>query len=116
VSEFFRKDGWQVVVEIAPSQSELCRAAQNEWFDLIGFSVGLVQQLDNLPDLIRRVKLASRNPNTPVLLGGPAFASIEVDAHRLGANAICVDPREGLKLAAALVDPTKRTEAVFCRT
>ena len=116
VSEFFRKDGWQVVVEIAPSQSELCRAAQNEWFDLIGFSVGLVEQLDNLPDLIRRVKLASRNPNTPVLLGGPAFASIEVDAHRLGANAICVDPREGLKLAAALVDPTRRTEAVFCRT
>ncbi len=110
VSEFFRKDGWQVVVEIAPSQIELCRAAQNEWFDLVGFSVGLVEQLDQLPDLIRRVKQASRNPNTPVLLGGPAFINNAIEAPRLGANAICVDPLEGLKMAAALVDPTKRQE------
>ena len=110
VSEFFRKDGWQVVVEIAPTQIALCHAAQNEWFDLIGLSVGLVEQLEQLPDLIGRVKQSSRNPNTPVLLGGPAFGSVEADAQRFGANAICVDPREGLKLAAALVDPTKLTD------
>jgi hypothetical protein len=63
-----------------------------------------------LPDLIRRVKQASRNPNTPVLLGGPVFINKAIDAPRLGANAICVDPLEGLKMAAALVDPTKLQE------
>lgn len=107
VGQFFRKDGWQVVVEIAPSPTELCHAAQNEWFDLIGFSVALVEQLDGIAELIRRVKEASRNPNTPVLLGGPAFISAPGDAHHFGANAICIDPREGLRLACDLLGAMK---------
>ncbi len=108
VSEFFRKDGWQVVVEIAPSLTELCHAAHNEWFDLIGFSVGLVEQIDTLPDLITRVRQASRNPNTQVLLGGPAFLLKPSQAQSLGAGAICLDPKEGLQMANALVNPGKQ--------
>jgi methanogenic corrinoid protein MtbC1 len=112
VSEFFRKDGWQVVVEIAPSQVELCHAVQNEWFDLVGLSVGLVEQISGLPDLIRTVKKASRNPETPILLGGPAFVGKEFNAQDLGASCICVDPRQGLNMAATLVNPTKLPQAV----
>jgi len=111
VSEFFRKDGWQVVVEIAPSLTELCHAAHNEWFDLIGFSVGLVEQIDTLPDLITRVRQASRNPNTQVLLGGPAFLLKPLQAQSLGAGAICLDPKEGLQMANSLVNQGKQQGA-----
>jgi methanogenic corrinoid protein MtbC1 len=109
VSEFFRKEGWQVVVEIANTEKEIFQAAANEWFDLIGLSVGLVEQIPTLGGLIGRMKKASRNPETPVLLGGPAFFSSDATAQSLGANGISLDALHGLKLASALVDPLKRS-------
>ncbi len=101
VSEFFRKAGWQVVLEVSPSHTELCHAVQNEWFDLVGLSVALDSQLDVLSGFVDSLKAASRNPTTPVLLGGPVFS---IGAHRaetFGAQAICVDARDCVKLALA---------------
>jgi methanogenic corrinoid protein MtbC1 len=109
VSEFFRKEGWQVVVEIANTEKEIFQAAANEWFDLIGLSVGLVEQIPTLPALIKRLKKSSRNPETPVLLGGPAFFSSDATPESLGASGISTDALQGLKLACALVDPLKRS-------
>jgi methanogenic corrinoid protein MtbC1 len=108
VSEFFRKDGWQVVVEIANTEREVLQASANEWFDLIGLSVGIVEQIPTLGDLINRVKKSSRNPDTPVILGGPAFLNTSVSAESLGASGISSDAIQGLKLASALVDLLKR--------
>lgn len=105
VSEFFRKDGWQVVVEIATTATELHRAVKNEWFDLIGLSVALTDQLSTLPVLIANLKQNSRNPKTPVLLGGSAFAGDVPNARSLGADGISTDALDGLQLAALLVQP-----------
>jgi len=104
VSEFFRKDGWQVVVEISTTQGELCTTAKNEWFDLIGLSVGLTQQVDSLPELITNLKKVSRNSRIPVLLGGPAFLSTACSAASLGADGITTDALEGVQIASLLVD------------
>ena len=104
VSEFFRKSGWQVVVEIANTPSELYAAAKNEWFDLIGLSVGLTQQLDGLLELVTTLKKRSRNPKIPVLLGGPAFLTNAVSAQSLGADAVTTDALEGVQIASLLVD------------
>lgn len=103
VSEFFRKAGWQVVLEVSASSAELCRAVRNEWFDLVGLSVGLDGQLRMLPALVAELKAASRNPVTPVLLGGPVFSLREERAESLGAQAICLDARESVRLAAAML-------------
>ncbi len=103
VSEFFRKAGWQVVLEVSPSRAELCRAVGNEWFDLIGLSVGLESQLADLPALVGTLRAASRNPQPPVMLGGPVFLLNELDAAQFGAQAICRDARESLGMAASLV-------------
>jgi methanogenic corrinoid protein MtbC1 len=108
VSEFFRKEGWQVVVEIANTEREVLQASANEWFDLIGLSVGIVEQIPMLGDLITRVKKSSRNPDSSVILGGPAFLNTSVSAESLGASGISSDALHGLKLASALVDPLKR--------
>ncbi len=105
VSEFFRKAGWQVVLEVSPSRTELCHAVQNEWFDLVGISVALDAQLDTLGALVDSLKVASRNPSTPVLLGGPAFSLASHQAGAFGAEAICVDARECVPLALSVMAP-----------
>lgn len=111
VSEFFRKEGWDVVVEISTTESELCHSVSNEWFDLIGLSVGLREQLETVPALISSIRKASKNPVAGVILGGPAFFSSTVTAQSLGVDAISTDPSEALKLASDLVD-SRKTQAV----
>jgi len=103
VSEFFRKNGWQVVVEIANSPLELDHAVKNEWFDLVGLSVGLKEQIAALPLLIDRLRSASRNPGMSVLLGGPAFLSNSVTAQSLGADGISIDAAQAVVLGASLL-------------
>lgn len=103
VSEFFRKAGWQVVLEVSPSQAELCRAVTNEWFDLVGLSVALDAQLPGLPGLVAALKSAARNPATPILLGGPVFSLRSLQAGAFGAQGICLDARESVDLAASLL-------------
>ncbi len=107
VSEFFRKAGWQVVLEVSASSPELCRAVRNEWFDLVGLSVGLDAQLPGLPALVGALKSASRNPVTPVLLGGPVFMLRAQQAEAFGAQAICLDARESVSLAGALLQAAR---------
>lgn len=103
VSEFFRKDGWQVVVEIAEQQAGLLRTVRNEWFDLVGLSVGLSGQILQLPQLIAQIKAASRNPGVPVLLGGAAFQDSALTARDLGADGISNDATEAVALGAILI-------------
>jgi len=103
VAEFFRKDGWEVVVEIADTQSALLVAVGSEWFDLIGLSVGLLEQLPVLPDLIAQLKGASRNANVPVILGGAAFLGGDVQASKLGAEGISIDAADAVSLGNLLV-------------
>ena len=103
VAEFFHKAGWQVVLEVSPSSTELMRAVKNEWFDLIGLSVGLDRQLSALPQLVADLKAASRNTLVPVLLGGPVFAVKEMHPDAFGAQAICLDVRESVRMAADLM-------------
>lgn len=103
VAEFFRKNGWQVVVEIANSALELDHAVKNEWFDLIGLSVGLTEQITTLPELIVRLRSASRNPTVSVLLGGPAFLTASVSAQSLGADGISTDAAQAVTLGSSLL-------------
>lgn len=101
VSDFFRKAGWDVVIEISLSEKELVHAVSNEWFDVIGISCATEAQLKTLPGLIRALKAASGNPEPGVLLGGPIFTVQAHDARRLGADGICVDVKEAVALAAS---------------
>ena len=102
VSDFFRKAGWDVVIEISVSETELVHAVSNEWFDVVGISCATEAQLNTLPGLIRALKAASGNPAHGILLGGPIFSLQHHDARSLHADGICTDPREAVALAASL--------------
>lgn len=102
VAEFFRKEGWQVVVEISPSANELVQAVSHEWFDTVGLSVGIEQQLTDLDILVNKIKRFSRNPRVAVLLGGPIFTIRDLKAADFGAGGICTDAKEAVALALSL--------------
>ena len=103
VSEFFRKEGWQVVLEILPTINELVQAVSNEWFDAIGLSVSIQPQLNGLSDLISQIKKRSRNPRIAVLLGGPIFTIQNFEADDFGAGAICTNAKDAVQLTQSLM-------------
>jgi methanogenic corrinoid protein MtbC1 len=103
VSEFFRKERWQVVVEISTTEPDLTQAVSNEWFEVVGLSVGVVEQLEDIPSLIQTLRHHSRNPDLRVLLGGPAFLTRAVEANSLGADGISLDAADAVVLAAKLL-------------
>jgi len=106
LADFFRVAGWQVVVEISSQATELQRSVQNEWFDTVGLSVGLVEQLPTLPGLIENLKTHSRNPQTAFILGGAALLNSQNShsTNRWGADGISTDAAEAVKLANRLIN------------
>jgi methanogenic corrinoid protein MtbC1 len=103
VAEFFRGDGWQVVLDIAPTEISLVQALKREWFDMIGLSVGLVEQLAELPSLIAKLKSQALNPSTLVILGGPAtLLSAEV-VTKSGADGVAAQADLAVELANGLL-------------
>lgn len=103
VAEFFRKEAWQVVMEISPSVRGLVQAVSNEWFDVVGLSISIQAQLKDLAYLIAQIKKLSRNRNVVVLLGGPIFTIEDFKASEFGAAGICTDAREAVSMALQLI-------------
>lgn len=102
VSEFFVNDGWDVTVEVATSEAALLQAVQQDWFDVVGLSVGLLEQLDTLPALVTALRANSHNPQTAVLLGGAAFTHPGTAQRPYGADAVCLEPLAAVAQARAL--------------
>ena len=101
--DFFRKEGWQVVLEVSPTARELVQAVQREWFDAIGLSVSIDAQLKDLADLVKNIKSASLNPRAVVMLGGPIFTVMDLQASDFGADGISTDAQKAVVLAISLL-------------
>ena len=103
VSEFFRMAEWQVVVKLSNSANELSQTVSNSWFDVIGLSISIDEQLTNLPDLISELKRVSVNPRIAVLLGGAIFMFKELCAKDFGAGDICNNAKHAVGIAESLL-------------
>ena len=103
VADFFRKEDWQVVVAISSSANELVKTVSNEWFDVLGLSLSIDQQLTGLADLIDQFKSLSLNPRMVVMLGGPIFSTKKLDANDFGAHGICNNAKHAVGLAVSLL-------------
>lgn len=102
VQELFANDGWDVRVELATDDTALQQALRTDWFDVLGLSVGLTEQLPALPVLIERLRGLSLNTRLGVLLGGPAFAGTPVSGPFHGADAVCTEPVVAIRTARRL--------------
>jgi len=103
VADFFHKEDWQVVVAISSSANELVKTVSNEWFDVLGLSLSIDQQLTGLADLIDQFKSLSLNPRMVVMLGGPIFSTKKLDANDFGAHGICDNAKHAVGLAVSLL-------------
>ncbi len=106
VSEFFRKEGWQVWMELGSAESDLLTTIADEWFDLIGLSIGSDAELDGLSGLIARIREASHNPSVFVMIGGPAIHGRTDLSNRFGADAFAADAASAVELAKELLATT----------
>ena len=69
VSEFFRREGWQVWMELGSSEAMLLIAVKKDWFDVIGLSIGTDSQAESLADIVRHIRASSANANAKILIG-----------------------------------------------
>ncbi|MGC4397544.1 cobalamin B12-binding domain-containing protein [Hydrogenophaga sp. T2] len=102
ISELFTSDGWDVRVETTGTEKALLSTLRSSWFDVVGLSVSLAEQLPDLNALISKLRGNCRNPGVGVLLGGAALASAEAGSSTYGSDAVCMDPLAATRIARML--------------
>lgn len=103
VVEFFRRAGWRTVCPQGATAAELIDMVKSESFDLIGFSMSDEKWLEPLPAVITSLRLASRNRQVRVIVGGRVFTEQPERVAQVGADETAEDAREAVKNADLLV-------------
>jgi methanogenic corrinoid protein MtbC1 len=103
VAEFFRRGGWQVCSEFPRSHTELLSLlGRLDPVDSVGLSVAREELLPGLGNQIREIRMASRNKQVSVLVGGRIFADRPGLAAEVGADGTAADGRNAVALASQL--------------
>jgi methanogenic corrinoid protein MtbC1 len=102
VSDFFRREGWQVWMELGSSEATLLAAVEKDWFQVIGLSVGTEDHVDSLANTIRAIRVASANRDVKILIGGPLVALSPNLYKVVGADAAASDATSAVELARTL--------------
>jgi methanogenic corrinoid protein MtbC1 len=103
VTEFFHRAGWDVWTEPATTEAELLDLVGQEWFAVIGLSVGCDALVPRLPAFIRTLRRTSFNPEIGVMVGGRPFSENPDLARLVGADATAADGRQATLQAETLL-------------
>ena len=103
IAELFSSAGWDVCASSSSRSGALVALVKNEWFDLIGLSVGSEAQLDSLAEDVFSSRRASANRAVIIMVGGPLFVAHPELAERVGADATAVDGRQAIEKAEKLM-------------
>jgi MerR family transcriptional regulator, light-induced transcriptional regulator len=104
VEEFFRRAGWECCTSMPTSIASLVKLVRRERFDVVGVSASAEATLAALPEIIGKIRNASLNPGTVVLVGGPAFLEHPEHAARVGADGTAEDGRQAVLQLRSLFD------------
>lgn len=104
VEEFFRRAGWTTHSEPGASEAELLTLVGTRWFEMIGLTVSVAENVARLPALIATLRAASRNPRLGVMVGGRVFVDHPDWACGCGADATAADARQAVLVAETLLD------------
>jgi MerR family transcriptional regulator, light-induced transcriptional regulator len=91
VAQFLRKAGWEVWHEFPANGAEILDIVRQNWFAVVGLSVGSETRIDEVAAIIRAIRHASRNRLVGVLVGGPVLVARPELAVLMGADATAVD-------------------------
>jgi methanogenic corrinoid protein MtbC1 len=94
VADHFRRDGWEVCMATCPTKADgsagedPLRRVHDEWFDVIGMSVGSARNVAAARDQISALRRRSRNRAVGVLIGGAQAQSDPGLREAVGADAV----------------------------
>jgi methanogenic corrinoid protein MtbC1 len=103
VADFFRRAGWDVWTDAVPGSNELISLVRQEWFTMIGLSVGCESHLEGVASMIHSLRRAARNRSIGVMVGGSLIAKHPELAIQVGADATGKDARQAVVQAENLV-------------
>jgi MerR family transcriptional regulator, light-induced transcriptional regulator len=109
VSDHFRRDGWEVCTA-SPTTSHTGTAAdaanrrvRDEWFDVIGVSLGSERNITATRQQIAALRRNSRNRAVGVLIGGSQVARDPRLGESVGADAVSADAGTATSVAELLL-------------
>jgi methanogenic corrinoid protein MtbC1 len=103
VGEFFRRAGWDARGDPSASISEVAALLADEWFDVVGLSVGSECHADAVASAILGFRKSSLNPAIVVMVGGPVLDLSSEFVERVGADGTATDAEAAVAKAERLV-------------
>jgi MerR family transcriptional regulator, light-induced transcriptional regulator len=103
VSEFFRREGWDICGGPDHSEDEILEVCKGQWLDLLGLSLGSELHASRVRDLITRARQVALNPAMIVMVGGAVCDGSTDLATELGADAASNNATVALEIAHNLV-------------
>ena len=113
VSEFFRRAGWDVGGGPWEAGADPVMMVKSEWFDVVGFSLGNVTQLDALANSIKMVRKSSLNTSISIMVGGPLFLAHPEYVVYVNADAASTDGAQAPTLAKRLIAAQSRSQSTL---
>ena len=102
LSEFFRKNGWQVQADPSPSEEDIVIMVKKNQFDIVGISIGSVDQKNSTKRIIRKIR-EKNGSFSKILIGGPLALQDKLLFKKLGADAQAQDAEEAIKMAEGFI-------------
>ena len=102
LSEFFRKNGWQVQADPSPSEEDIALMIKENQFDIIGISIGSVDQKNSTKRIIRKIR-EKNGSFSKILIGGPLALQDKHLFKKVGADGQAQDAEEAIKMAEGFI-------------
>lgn len=103
VAEFFVQADWNVSAGFMSEDASPTRLVKDQWFDVVGLSLGSTSLLPALLSSLQDLRKASVNPQIFIILGGPIFALHPEYAAQLPVDAVVTDGSAAPAMAAQLL-------------
>ncbi|OUV99436.1 MAG: hypothetical protein CBD16_08175 [Betaproteobacteria bacterium TMED156] len=107
VSEFFRKDNWSVTAEPSISNEDLKNRITENFFDILGVSIGSLTHVEGLSTLIKSLRRTSKNPKIMIMIGGPMALITPNLANNVGADAQSNNAKDAILKATDFLERLK---------
>ncbi len=91
VSQFLQRAGWDVWQEYPATKAQILELVRQNWFAVVGLSVGSHVRLEQIAAMIRQIRAASRNRAVGVLVGGPMLLANPKLVELVGADGTAPD-------------------------
>jgi hypothetical protein len=109
LGEFFQNAGWLTGIDHAATSETILHTVRTQPIDLVGFSIGCMEFLDPLSELIRRTRDASCNQDIIIMVGGRLFVDFPELANNLKAHAVITDGVDAVRIADKIVSEISRS-------